>query len=63
MNRNLLKIALVLTSSLFFIGIAFLFLSGAFSDTLDIATEMTMFIISLFSAVSILVYGLTSDDE
>ena len=63
MNKNLFKIALVITSSLFFVGIAFLFLNGVFSDILDEATEMSMFIISLFSAVSILVYGLSSTNE
>ena len=63
MNKNLFKIALVITSSLFFVGIAFLFLNGVFSDILDEATELSMFIISLFSAISILVYGLSSTNE
>ena len=63
MNKNLFKIALVLTTSLLFVVVAFLVLSGAFSDVLDDATEMIIFIFSNFCAVSILSYGLSGIDE
>ena len=63
MNKNLLKIALVLTTSLFFVGIAFLCLSGLLINILDDATAVPMFIISLFSAISILIFGLSINDE